>query len=71
MEASEYSALVLILKQNHEETIRAFESFDKRVEKISVTVDSHDKSITKIKTVGTIATVIWGGIVLLFNAVFK
>lgn len=71
MEASEYSALVLILKQNHEETIRAFESFDKRVEKLSVKVDSHDRSITRIKTIGTIAGSLWAGVVLLFNIVFK
>ena len=75
MDTKEYDGLVQLIKANHDENLRSFASLEERfsvkVTELDLTVKSHDRSIVKIKTIGTVVGSILSAIVLFFGVIFK
>ncbi|KKK77316.1 hypothetical protein LCGC14_2854850 [marine sediment metagenome] len=67
-----------VIRNNHEEYLRQFENLnkylDEKIERVHARIDGtevelkkHDRSIVKIKSIGTIIGVLWTGFILLFK----
>lgn len=67
-----------IIRNNHEENLRQFknlnESLNRKIKQVDARIDGtevelkkHDRSIVKIKSIGTFIGVLWTGFILFFK----
>ena len=71
MEHTEYDGLVRLIEANHKETLRNHEDLTDWMKDMDDAVTSHDRSITRIKTIGGIGGAIWTAVLFVFAAIFK